>query len=289
MAVILSNPQEIQAPAPPARRRGLFDAAVMPGAAPSAVVAAGLTFPAEDCGVSVSLYNPSCTPPQPEKPFVPGMEWVEAAPYWALTTYQCGTVGTSPEDVARRVRRRYEAGVQWAIESTVWTGNGMAGVPALSTADSTTVVPTAPGAGAAIAALEQAFYDQHGYIGTIHMNTTGYAAAQYAGLVTAQGGAGGLRTPLGSLWSFGSGYGVTGPAGAAPAAGFVWAFMTPQVYLWETPVPQPDPVQTLDRLSNQWMAVSEAVWVHAWLCDTVMAVQVPVAAPAVADVPAVPA
>ncbi|MEW2127104.1 hypothetical protein AB0891_25630 [Streptomyces sp. NPDC007259] len=284
MATILSNPQEVPAPAPPGRRYGLFDAAVMPGALSGPVVASGLTFPAEDCGVNVTLYDPTCAPPHAEKPFVEGMQWVESAPYWALTTYQCGTVGTTAADVSRRVRRRYDAGVQWAIEATVWTGSGQAGVPSLSTATATTVTPDAPGAGAAIAALEEAFYDQHGYVGTIHMNQRGYAAAQYAGLLTRQGGAGALRTPLGSSWALGAGYGVTGPEGADPDPGFVWAFMTPQVYLWETPVPQPDPVQTLDRLHNQWMAVNEAVWLHAWLCDTVMAVQVPVAAPATVDI-----
>lgn len=284
MATILSNPQEIPAPAPPARRYGVFDAAVMPGALAGGVVASGLTFPAEDCGVSVTLYNPTCATPHAEKPFVPGMQWVESAPYWALTTYQCGTVGTTAADVARRVRKRYDAGVQWAIESTIWTGNGMPDVPNLSASGATTVTPVAAGAGAAIAALEQAFYDQHGYLGTIHINTAGYAAARDAGLLDRNGGAGRLVTPLGSTWSIGAGYGVTGPAGVAPDAGFVWAFMTPQVYLWETQVPQPDPVQTLDRLQNQWMSVAESVWVHAWLCDTVMAVQVPVAAPAAVDI-----
>lgn len=288
MATILTNPQEVPAPAPPSRRYGLFDAAIMPGALSGGVVASGLTFPAEDCGVNVTLYNPTCAAPHAEKPFVEGMQWVESAPYWALASYQCGTVGTTSADVARRVRKRYDAGSQWAIESTLWSGNSMPGVPSLTGAGATVVTPAAPGAGAAIAALEEAFYNQHGYVGTIHMNTTGYGAVRDAGLLDRNGAAGRLVTPLGSTWSIGAGYGTDGPDGVDPAAGFVWAFMTPQVYLWETQVPQPDPVQTLDRLHNQWMAVAESVWAHAWLCDTVLAVQVPVAAPAAAATPAVP-
>ncbi|MGH3586451.1 MAG: hypothetical protein ACRDQ0_09005 [Pseudonocardia sp.] len=284
MAVIQTNPQEVAAPAPPARRYGVFDAATMPGALAGGVVASGLTFPAEDCGVNVTLYNPTCAAPHAEKPFIEGMEYVESAPYWALTSYKCGTVGTTPADVARRVRKRYDAGIQWAIESTIWTGNGMTDVPNLTGATSTIVTPDAPGAGAAIAALEEEFYGQHGYVGTIHMNTRGYAAARYAGLLDRNGSAGRLVTPLGSNWSVGAGYGVVGPEGAAPDPGFVWAFMTPQVYLWESQVNQPDPVQTLDKLQNQWMSVAESVWVHAWLCDTVVAVQVPVAAPGVVDI-----
>jgi hypothetical protein len=290
MATILGNPQEIQAPSPGTRRYGIFNAAVRPGEASDRVIASGITFPAEDCGMAVVPYDPTCAAPHPEKDFEPGTAFVESAPYWLLTTYQCGTVGTSAADVQRRVRRRYDAGAQWAVEQMIWTGGGITGVPNLSaTAPANVVVPTAPGAGAAIAALEQTFHDQHGYTGVIHMNTAGYAAAQYAGLATPQGGAGVLRTPLGNAWSFGSGYGITGPAGVAPAAGFVWAFITPQVYLWETAVNQPDPVQTLDRTFNQWMAVAESVWAHAWACNTVYAVQVPVAAPAVATAPAVPA
>jgi hypothetical protein len=285
MAVILSNPQEIAAPAPPQRRYGLFDAASMPGALPGRVVASGLTFAAEDCGVAVTLYNQGCPIEEsPTKPFAEGMQWVESAPYWALTSYQCGTIGTSAADVRRRVQRRYDAGVQWAIEATLWTGSGMPGVPNLSTATSTVVVPGAAGAGAAIAALEEEFYGLHGYVGTIHINQRGYAAVRDAGLMDRSGGAGVWRTPLGSAWSLGAGYGTTGPEGADPDDGFVWAFMTPQVTLWETPVEQPDPWQTMDRSNNQWMAVRESVWAHAWLCDTVVAVQVPIPAPATVDV-----
>lgn len=287
---ILSNQQEIATPEPGRRRYGIFDAAVRPGPASDRVIASGLTFAAEDCGVSVVPYDPTCAAPHDEKPFVPGTAFVESNPYWLLTTYQCGTVGTTADDVRRRVRKRYDAGVQWAVEQQIWTGGGITGVPNLSaTAPANIVVPAAPGAGAAISALEQAFHDQHGYTGIIHVNTTAQAAVQYAGLVGSQGGAGTLRTPLGNAWSFGSGYGVSGPAGEAPDPGFVWAFITPQVYLWETAVNHPDPVQTLDRLNNQWMAVAESVWAHAWVCDTVFAVQVPVAAPAVATAPAVPA
>lgn len=288
MATILSNPQEIAAPAAPARRYGIFDAAIRPGALSDGVIASGLVFAAEDCGIATTLYNPGCESPQPTKSFTQGTDFVESAPYWTIATYQCGTVGTSSADVVRRARRRYDAGVQWALESTVWTGNGLTGVPSLTGAGASVVTPVAPGAGAAVAALEEAFYDQHGYIGTIHINTSGYAAVRDAGLMRERSGSA-WATPKGSLWSIGDGYGTVGPAGAAPAAGFVWAFMTPQIYLWDTPVSQPDPVQTLDRTFNQWMAVAESVWVHAWLCDTVFAVQVPVAAPAASVPPAVPA
>lgn len=291
MAVIVTNnEQEIGAPAPPARRYGLLTAAASLGTLSAEGVRSGIQFPAEDCGMSVVGYDPTCAPPHATKTFTQGTPFVDSKPYWLIASYQCGRIGTTEEDVRRRVTKRYQAGVQQRLESVVWDGGGLTSIdPTLTGAGATVVTPTAaPGAGAAISALEEAFYDAHGYVGTIHVNTRAQAAVQYAQMVTSSGGAGQLKTPLGSVWSFGSGYDITGPAGVAPAAGFVWAFMTPAVHLWATSVDQPDPLATLDRVNNQWMALAETVWAHAWLCDTVFAVQVPIAAPAVATAPAVP-
>lgn len=288
MAVIITNETEIQAPRAPAQRYGLFTVASRAGDAGERIIASGLQFVAEDCGISVVPYNPTCAAPHDVKAFAPGTPIVDATPYWLIASYQCGTVGTTAEDVRRRVQRRYEAGAQHAVENVVWTGGGLAGQnPALTTAGATIVTPAAPGAGAAISALEEAFYDAHGYVGTIHVNQRATGALAY-GEVLDRMEAGVWKTPLGSNVSLGAGYGITGPAGVAPAAGFVWAFMTPQVYLWSSAVSQPDPVQTLDRSLNQWMALAETVYAHAWICDTVFAVQVPLAAPAVATAPAVP-
>jgi len=101
----------------------------------------------------------------------------------------------------------------------------------------------------------------------------------YAGLVQRQGGS--LVTPLGSTWAFGTGYGITGPGGAAPAAGNVWAFMTPPVLIRRSPVVVPDVTATMNRTNNQWMALAERVYAHTWVCDKVSAVQVPITAPKV--------
>jgi len=288
MAVIISNEHELQEPTPPPRRYGLFDVATPMGDTGERVIASGLQFVAEHCGIQVVPYDATCAPPHATKVFTPGTPIVDAKPYWLLASYQCGTVGTTSTDVRRRVAARYQAGAQHAVENVVWTGGGLAGQePALTTAGATVVVPTAPGAGAAISALEEAFYDAHGYVGTIHVNQRATGALKYAGILDRRE-TGAWKTPLGSSVSLGAGYGITGPAAVAPAAGFVWAFMTPQVYLWSSAVNQPDPVQTLDRSLNQWLALAETVYAHAWLCDTVFAVQVPIAAPATAATPAVP-
>ncbi|MFC8583461.1 hypothetical protein ACFUGD_02625 [Streptomyces sp. NPDC057217] len=289
MAVIIPAGAEIPTPAPGPRRYGVFDAVVR-GPLDNRYVASGVQFYPEDCGVGVLAYDPTCAPPHAEKVFDDtGAEFIEADPYWLYASYQCGTVGTSAGDVRRRVQKRYNAGAQHAVETTMWTGAGLTGVPALTTAGAITVAPAGAGAGAAVAAAEQAFWDLHGYAGVLHVNTAAYAALAYAQMMTRAGGAGVFRTPLGTALSLGAGYGVTGPAGVAPADGFVWAFITPQTYVWSTEVRQPDPVQTLDRLANQWLALAETVYLHTWVCGDVVAVQIPVAAPAVATAPEVPA
>lgn len=288
MATILTEESEISAPRAPAQRYGLFTVATRAGDADTRMIASGLQFVAEDCGISVVPYDATCSGPGPAKVFAPGTPIVDAKPYWLISTYQCGSVGTTAADVRRRVLARYNAGAQHAVENVVWTGGGLAGQePALTTAGATIVTPSAPGAGAAISALEEAFYDAHGYVGTIHINQRATGALAYAEILDRMD-VGVWRTPLGSAVSLGAGYGITGPDAVAPAAGFVWAFMTPQVYLWSSLVNQPDPRQTFDQTLNQWMAVAETVYAHAWLCDTVFAVQVPIAAPATAATPAVP-
>ena len=78
-------------------------------------------------------------------------------------------------------------------------------------------------------------------------------------------------------------------AAAAPAAGFVWAFMTGYTAVWrstDAQIPQPDPQRVMDRTLNQWDVVGERVYAAAWSCPEVFAVQVPIAAPAVATAPA---
>ena len=148
--------------------------------------------------------------------------------------------------------------------------------------------PAAPGCRAAISALEKAFYGVNGYVGTIHV-TRRPKAAEYAGFLNPNAGA--LRTRMGSAVTLGAGYGITGPAAVAPAAGFVWAFMTGYTTVWrstDAQIPQPDPQRVMDRTLNQWDVVSERVYAAAWSCPEVFAVQVPIAAPAVATTPAVP-
>jgi hypothetical protein len=282
MAAILTNPQLVAAPAPSARRYGLFTAATGPLTLDTRGIGSGIQFISDHCG-GAELYDANCVT-HPAKEFVEGSDLMGASPFWVTAMKRCGPVGRTPEEMAQAVRQQLLSGAQQQVEAAFWNGGGMAVTPALTTAGATPVVSTAVGFGARIAALEEAFYDTYGYVGTLHMNTRGYAAAAYADLL--EGGAGGrLTTPIGSVWSIGSGYDITGPADVAPAAGSIWVFMTGQVTMWASDVIVPDVLQTFDRITNQYNALAEQVFALTYDCPDVVALEVPVEAPMVAVAP----
>lgn len=276
---LLSNPQLVEAPAPGRLRYGVFTAARVTDNLDNRTVAAGFQFPAEDCGVA-RLYDANCDT-HPTKEFDEGLGYMAGAPYWVYATHKCGTTGRSPAEIERTVRRKLAAQEQQSVEAAIWGAGTVPVEPALTAlTDVVTVTPTAPGAGAAIAALEESFYDAYGYVGTIHINTAAYAALTYAELISDTPSAGVLTTPLGSAWSIGSGYGTDGPAGVVATAGSVWAFMTPPVWIRRMPQPiVPNVLETMDRMVNQYMALAERVYAHTWACPVVHAVQVPITAP----------
>ena len=290
MAVLVGNPQLIDFPVNRRLRYGLFAAATLLEM-PDRVISAGLQFYADDCGNFIADYNQACGVDSPVKDFEEGSELVDTDPYWLVNRLRCGTVGRTAQDIRTVARGRLSAMEQWGVENRLW--NGIAAQPnvlnLVNNAGTVTVVPTAPGAGAAISALENAFYQVNGYVGTIHVNVQAEGALEYAGFLNPEAGV--LRTRMGSAVSLGAGYGITGPAAAAPAAGFVWAFMTGYTAVWrstDAQIPQPDPERVMDRALNQWDVVSERIYAAAWSGPEVFAVQVPIAAPATAATPAVP-
>lgn len=288
MATILTN-QELVSPLPRQRSRyGLFDVAtLLPMSA--RMIASGLQFFADDCGNFVEATNPECGVDGVEKTANEGSELVATDPFWRETRMRCGTVGRTVDEIRSAVTSRLESMEEWHVENVLWNGYAPEpGVLNLVNAGATIVTPLAPGAGAAIAALENAFYQTTGYVGTIHVNTRAEGALEYAGMLNPSNGV--LRTKVGSAISLGAGYGITGPDEVAPAAGFVWAFMTGYVGVWrsEDIMSRVDFRRSMDRSANQWDAIAERVYAAAWSCPEVFAVQVPIAAPATAATPAVP-
>lgn len=283
---IVPNRHLIETPPAGPQRYGLFNAATVLDDLSAPLMRAGAQFAELDCGGPVNEYDAACGT-APVKTFTEGTGFTGGDPYWLYSALRCGTVGTTATEVADRVRRTLLGGEQTAVEDVVWTGGAYGNDPALTTAPGVTVVtPPAPGAGAALAALEASFYAAYGYQGVIHVNTAAHGALN--DYVDPRGGAGVLTTELGTRVAYGAGYGIDGPGGAAPAAGFVWAFMTAPVTVRRSELIVPDVVQTMNRVNNQWNALAERVYLHYWSCDVIHAVQIPVGAPAFTTAPAVP-
>src|SRR5687768_18512653 len=78
MAVIIDNPNTVEAPAPGQLRYGIFRTATVTDDLDSRGISAGFTFPAEDCGTSY-LYDAMCAPGDAEeKIFDEGTPYMEA-------------------------------------------------------------------------------------------------------------------------------------------------------------------------------------------------------------------
>lgn len=283
---IIQNRQLVEAPPTGVRRYGLFDVATVTDNLDARAMAAGIQFPELDCGPALDEYDANCVT-HPVKEFSEGLEYAGGDPYWLYSENRCGTVGRTPAEITDAIRRTLAAGEQTAVENVVWSGGLFATDPALTTAAGVvTVTPLAPGAGAALAALEASFYAVYGYTGVLHVNTAAHAALN--DYVDRRGGAGTLTTEMNTRVAYGAGYGIDGPLGVAPAAGSVWAFITPPVQIRRSEMIVPDVLQTLDRLANQYHALAERVYLHAWACDVVHAVQIPVAAPQTVTITAGP-
>jgi hypothetical protein len=275
---------EVAPPAPGPVRYGLFAAATGPLELPEHGRAGGLQWEQDVCGTA-TLYTAECPPTgQDTKVSAEGDDYMTAAPFVVYAMSNCAPIGRGPEEHRRRAIARLMAGEQTAVETALWNGGGVGVTPALTLAGATTVVSAATGFAARIAALEEAFYDAYGYQGTVHVNTRAYGAAAAAGLIRSPNGGGQLfadggrlQTPIGSVWSFGAGYDITGPANVAPEDGSVFAFITPNVTVYRsTEVNAPDPQFTFNRTTNQMYALAEREYVVGYGCPTVLAIEVPV-------------
>jgi len=274
-------PQHVDAPPAGPLRYGLFNV-VQRAAWQDIMGVAGVQFEPDTCGVA-RLYTAECPPSnQNVKTFDANNATVTGAPFWAYSGVVCAPVGRPISEQEQRAQRALISGEQTQVEAALWNGGGVGASPALTLAGATIVATATTSFGARLAALEEAFYSAYGYQGTIHVNTAAYGAAAFGNLITRPDSpvmAAQLGTPLGSLWSFGAGYGITGPDDAAPAAGSVWAFMTGAVSMWQGDIKVPPGEQTFNRIMNQAYVEAARPYVVAPDCPQVLAIQLPLEAP----------
>lgn len=303
------HPEEV--PQPGNLRYGIFNVAP-PQRLPQTVTddpnrgdhafAAGMWYDPVGCG-SAHPYAIVCPPSgSAEKSFDANSAEKQMLPFAVYASIKCSKGGYTVQYLTDKTKGRLFASEQAAVEAALWSG-GFGNAPFII--DNTTSVDVGGGGTFAtitdaVAALEQGAYGgvggnpPYGYNGVLHAIPAVHAYAAAANLLVtadffgAVWGVGGnepmIRTPLGSKWSFGGGYAGTGPgvagAGAAPAAGKTYIWMTGNVSLWRkdewTP---PDALQVMDRSLNQVQILWEREYLATYDCFNICAlVAIPKAA-----------
>lgn len=262
-------------PAPP-RPYGLFDVAMGPMAFPvPAAEGNGVEYVPDACEDDVFLYQMNCPPVSGSKTFSANESPVTGAPFGVITSYTCGLVGYTLDEVEQKVRTRMALREQRAVERRLWQGLaqgsplGLGGIPGLF--QSATTLTAASCVTDAVAALEQALADNGVVGGIIHARPYMSAHMSQAFQIREKGRQ--IFTALGTPVSYGQGYAGTGPAGQAVAATTEWMYASGRIMIWASDVQVPDLRQTIDRGANQVYALAERIFAVSVECG-VWAIQV---------------
>lgn len=219
-----------------------------------------------------------CAPTQ-DKSFTDGIPWIDGLRFAAYGGVKCRSVGLDQEDMLSQVTRVFNDGEHKAVEKALMENRfrvnaAGSGLPGSWTA------PTdiTPASGAVKAGLAVALLEGHAaknYIGapTIHMPRT--IASLLLGVDGASMNGDTIETKLGSKIAAGGGYDEvnTSPAGAAPATGEVWVYVTGEVVVRKGPV---NIKQAIDTGTNDVLVLAERGYIVAVDCFTA-AVRVQVA------------
>lgn len=282
MAAIMP-PASVPTPPVGPLRYGLFRAArAIVEDAPTQASLGGVQFEPAACG-GAHLYSAVCPPStQAQKVLDPSTPAIVTRPFWATASQVCSPVGRDFTEQRRLAVQRLLGGEQTQVEAAFWDGGGVNAGPSLTTMGATVVATTLTSFGGRLSTLIAAFQKAYGYQGTLHANTAVEGAAAYGNMLIRPDTPdipGHLVTPTGEIWSFGAGYGITGPGDAAPAAGSAWVFMTGPVTIWrDAEISVQDPTQTFDRTFNQAEVVAERGYNVAPDCLTAFAIEVPLEA-----------
>ncbi len=269
-------PVTVEKPTPfPPRRYGLLQAAVGPLDLPIHGRNGGMQYVTGLCGTGFG-YEIECVDDQDSKAAAfteNGSTTVLGAPFIVFATMQCGTAGFTFEENRALVMERLR-GVEQSVVETVFSTSTFGQSPGLVTADGITTVT---GAGDTVvdvlSELERARYcgftgnlTQYGPPGYLHVAIPVLNALKAQHLVEWDGTR--WRTPMGTVVSAGC-YANNTPAGAAPADGVFWMYLTGQTTIWATPdsAVQVAPVEgSLDRTNNQFLMMAEREYVVTYEC-----------------------
>lgn len=269
-------PVLVEKPTPfPPRRYGLLQAAVGPLDLPVHGRNGGMEYVTGLCGAGFG-YEIECIDDQDSKAAAfteNGSTTVLGSPFIVFATMVCGTVGFTNEEQTALVMERLR-GVEQSVVETVFSTSTFGQGPGLVTADGITTVT---GAGDTVvdvlSELERARYcgftgnlTQYGPPGYLHVAIPVLNALKAAHVVEFDGTR--WRTPMGTVVSAGC-YANNTPAGAAPADGVFWMYLTGQTTIWATPDSQVQvaPVEgSFDRTNNQMLMLAEREYVVTYEC-----------------------
>lgn len=262
-----NGPALIDPPGPPPPVPiGLFDVALGPLSFPAeGSVGGGVMYVPNDCASTISLVAMNCPPTTGAKSFTGLESPISGAPFAVLTTYNCGSIGFSFEEVEQRLRLRMSLREQRAVEQRLWSGStGVLGsVPALFA--NAQVIGAASCPVQAVQLLEQQLADSGVVGGIIHARPgmSPYLANNH--LIESQGPRI-KRTPIGTPYVFGQGYTGIGPSGQAVDTTTEYMYATGRVVIWGSDVFVSDPGMSLDRSTNQLNMIAERVFAVAIEC-----------------------
>jgi hypothetical protein len=256
-------------------RYGLFQAAIGPLDLPVHGRNGGVHYELGLCGEGFG-YEVECIADQNSKAAAwteNGLTSVTGLPFIVFATMQCGSLGYTFEEERAFVLERLK-GVEQAVVEELFSTSTLGQGPGLVTADGiTTVTGAGDTVGDVLSELERARYcgftgnlTQYGPPGILHVAIPVFNELKVEHLIEFDGTR--WRTPIGTVVSTGC-YANNDPAGAAPADGVFWMYLTGQTTVWRTPDSQVQiaPVEgSLDRATNQFMMLAEREYVVAFEC-----------------------
>jgi hypothetical protein len=268
--VPLTNaPYLINPPPPPPRPYGIFDVALGPMAFPEPnSVGSGVIYVPDTCQDDVYLWDIQCPPVTGSKTFSAIESPVSGAPFGVLTSYTCGSIGYSFDEVRQRLVTRMQLREQRAVEKRIWQGQAIgAGGGIAGLFQSATTLTAASCVTEAVEVLEQTLADNGVVGGMIHARPGMAAHLETAHLIQYANNGRRLQTCLGTPYVFGQGYAGTGPTGQAVTTDTEYMYATGRVLIWEdAQILIPPLGETMDRTTNQIYATAEKVFAVAIEC-----------------------
>jgi hypothetical protein len=264
----VAPPVLIEAPTPPPRPPGLFDVALGPLEMPRPEAqGGGVMYVPDTCTDDVFLYAINCPAVSGSKTFSGIETAVSGAPFGVITSYTCGSIGWTIQEIENRIQLRMSLREQRAVERRVWQGfdnsnaqGALTGLFRGATSLGSAGCPTE-----AVAMLEQALADNGVVGGAIHARPYMSAhLAQSHQTIAGQGRR--FFTYRGTPIAFGEGYDGTGPTGQAVTSTVEYMYASGRVVIWGSPIQIPDPRQTMARTTNQMNVIGEKVFVATVEC-----------------------